>query len=1005
MELRQYHTIAGLCILATSILAFWYMPNIRGSQDINVYNRIGNDVQLFLEDEVDELKSEYPPLATTIFYIVNNNPFHWDFATGWTMLLVMLCIGTTMYSGRIFGPLDVSLVPFSILATVLLLGQEVVFARFDILLALLLYLAWRFHTGGKHLESGMFLVVACCLKLVPILLVPLLWLTMTWKNRLRFFYGSMIGLVIGVIIPMIMLGPAGFLSNIKWLGSYHAGRGIQIESTWSGIHMLYSKLRLQKDPTEFISMSVQNMSFGPEMATAALGLVVMAVLAIAFTTWRKKHSTTEQSERAFLATLLVTIGLSPVFSPQYVVWIMPLLIAWITEHVIRKTVSSNEIVNIGFMTLVFALATQWIYPINYNAFVDQSSIILLFIHTIRNLSIFALAWLLLRPHINFLTTIFYRMKYSAFTRRKAFTFATLSAIAIVSIGLIVGYQRLQPEFSDITYTFPNGETLSGEMPYFPEAGQSPMQASLTITLSAFHPTVLRIKPDDCIEEFTINGIRIPDDTAKFCDYGAGKAIALGEYLSPGVNDVHVVLHDQGGLFGLNITSDRSDLRYLLLDTTLVLLIVIGGSILTWLWVPKPRRPLTLLFFGGAILRFLYYLTTFYTVRGHDTDAHIDYIEYVAAHFSIPPAIDGWEYHQAPLYYFITGALMRVEQFFGRSAQGILLDIQFVSFLFAIGALVAGLWAVWLLFPQIDKQRKAILAGSLIATFPSLVFVTARISNDTLYQTLSFLFVAILIKFWKKGSIRDWYIACIIFALVFLTKVSALVFLPAMAIAFLFKSTISWKKRFLHGGLSALLIIVMAGWLPVIRLTEADNTKSLQLGNNGMHSGLLLENTPENFLTFNPIEILRTPYNNPWSDETRRKFFWEYFFRSAFFGEFGFADPLKPISQIILFGGLLSLIFIAVGIVHDLLKRWKDTLPILTLLFFLILSSFVYRFKFTYSSNQDFRFVVIALLPLAYYAVQGLDGLPKKLHRYGRNILSLLCTAFALFLIQLYFTPT
>ncbi len=70
-----------------------------------------------------------------------------------------------------------------------------------------------------------------------------------------------------------------------------------------------------------------------------------------------------------------------------------------------------------------------------------------------------------------------------------------------------------------------------------------------------------------------------------------------------------------------------------------------------------------------------------------------------------------------------------------------------------------------------------------------------------------------------------------------------------------------------------------------------------------------------------------------------------------------------------------------GIVDDVRKRWRMTIPVLLTMLTMQGASIAYRVLKTCSCNQDFRFVPLIILPWTYYAVRGatsLQGIWRRL---------------------------
>ena len=766
-------------VLCIGTLMFWYRGSIPGSQDVGIYERIGQNV-LDARKSDGTVTSEYPPLASATFAMIEANPLDLPFGIAWPFFLLLLLCGSMAYLAVRIDPREAALFAGGMLATVLLLGQEVLFARYDIIIGILFYLTWRLHARGHHTEAGAFLTIASFFKIVPALLFPLVFFTVPKGKRRLTLLGACIGTVISIGLPLLVMGADGFASNILHLKQYHGSRGIQVESTWSGLQLLWSKLHGIKVDTGFVAMSVQNMSFGGWMVTFASILIFLAVAVLTWRAWQKAPAQSSLFPRFYLAAIALILALSPIFSPQYMVWLMPLLVVWYIERFWLQPVPEAKSYTFLALLLLVGLGTQWVYPHHYGESMDQSTLSVIAILNARNIGLFVLAWLLVNPAFHFRPTpkkLRITLPHSGKKKRRTFLVATLAFL--VGFGIWAGFrQTLSLDIRNVQYSFAEGELRPGVIPLFVPTEDKRMDVQLELHLPRFHVSQVRIKPDDCIESLEINGTPVDDEKMKFCDYDSGRTLSLARYLQPGANTLHFVLRDDGGLGGVNVSLDRADLLVLFSD--LLLLALIGGYAyaIYRIRVRKGKHSLLpLVFAAGTMLRVLYYLVTPYTVRGHDTDAHIDYIQYLVQHFAIPEASTGWEYHQPPLYYAMTAIWYWLGGLLGRAEGLLLIDIQFFSLVCALITLGIGLWIGTLIFDKKDEETQRTIFGLLIATIPSLIFVTARINNDVLYQPLVFGLLAFLIKWWKHGKLSDWYVCCLLFALAFITKISVAAFGP------------------------------------------------------------------------------------------------------------------------------------------------------------------------------------------------------------------------------------
>jgi hypothetical protein len=88
--------------------------------------------------------------------------------------------------------------------------------------------------------------------------------------------------------------------------------------------------------------------------------------------------------------LLLAIGFSPVFSPQYVLWVIPTLLVWGLDMMLRGGIKHPTILWIVALSIAIALLTKWIFPLHYGALLKQKEILHTIVLNVRNLSVFLL---------------------------------------------------------------------------------------------------------------------------------------------------------------------------------------------------------------------------------------------------------------------------------------------------------------------------------------------------------------------------------------------------------------------------------------------------------------------------------------------------------------------------------------------------------------------------------------------------------------------------------------
>lgn len=594
-------------------------------------------------------------------------------------------------------------------------------------------------------------------------------------------------------------------------------------------------------------------------------------------------------------------------------------------------------------------------------------------------------------------------RFITFVPARRFLIPTFLYGAIIAV--CVGAWILStPTFGRVQYTIDGGPTKDGKLPLaFLSAGEH-IVVNVPITLSPLSITSIHIRPDNCLEELQIDDATVHIPEIPFCDHIRGKTVDLGRVLTPGTHAVRLLIRDHGGMGGVHLAlSQFHPILILILILGITSTLLYGMTIIRTLTVAPTTRAMGYVFLLGISLRLVYFLATPYTIRGHDAESHIEYVRYVLEHWSLPDPTQGWEFYQPPLYYFLGAGWVKAMDLIGLPiTQPIAL--QSLSFLLSITTFVMGFWIARLLFPAPVHHRLRLLFIAVLAVFPSLIYLTARINNDTLLLTLSILWFALLLRWWLQKRWWDWYLLCVTLALGILTKGNAFLLLLPSLVSLVCMKQLSILKRCERTAASLFLILILTSWFHLPNLL-AQRRIDLFLVRNlvTLHSGLRVKNEPAHLLTFNPIQVLRHPYNNPWDDAERRQFLWEYFFRSAFFGEFQFASALRDLSIIILLLALSLLPLPVIALWKNRL-RLRGHLPLWSTCMTVILGAAGGRLLSPYATTQDFRYSTLLVLPFTALVISSIDLLPRFFRWIGESLLVLFIVANIVFIGSLWFFP-
>jgi uncharacterized membrane protein len=280
----------------------------------------------------------------------------------------------------------------------LLAVGPLVITRFDFIPAVLTLLSIFFFVKRHSKMAWAFLAAATLTKIYPLVIAPVFFLIQFNHKQKKELLGGLASFLITsavITVPCILLSPGGFWDSF----SYHTQRPLQIESTYASIIELLSAFKL-------FTIDITN-SFGstnvtghvPDMlAKISFGVMVLSLLAIYWSIYRslKKGQINGQNwsvganETTFtikycLMAVLVFILTCKVFSPQYIIWLLP-LIPLITQK--SKNVIWLLFVMVGIMTF-------FIFPQYYDG-LRGGSLITIATLVIRNMALVGILLLLIR---------------------------------------------------------------------------------------------------------------------------------------------------------------------------------------------------------------------------------------------------------------------------------------------------------------------------------------------------------------------------------------------------------------------------------------------------------------------------------------------------------------------------------------------------------------------------------------------------------------------------------
>jgi hypothetical protein len=398
--------------------------------------------------------------------------------------------------------------------------------------------------------------------------------------------------------------------------------------------------------------------------------------------------------------------------------------------------------------------------------------------------------------------------------------------------------------------------------------------------------------------------------------------------------------------------------------------------------PEPTRLLLAILFAGAAVRVLYFEKFGIMLFQHDWHGHIEFIKYMAQNWTLPLPSKGLEYPQQPLYYLLTGGIYALLTYFGLDDGEALYAVGYFSLLCSMFFLYYAYRFMTLVTQSTWVRSVAIVFFSLT---PSLVYLGARINNDSLVMALGAFSLYYMIKSYQSGFEKSFYTALTGVSLLFMTKISAA---PMEVLLFILlilayyrkkrhEATQVKKKLYWFGvvGLFLLGFTLLRVYAPVENAFHMVNSARFPNQTIGaLDWGY--------FSTFHLKELLTAGQSYIFGEDAIRFSFLTYQYGTMFFGEFDYtyflekSPYLKMAMQAVLLFGILFVL----GFIAYLLRLHRE--PLLhQLLFATFLLNFLLVLKFIFSfpsvCNTDFRYFVGSFVLIGFIFAKGLEPIGTK----------------------------
>jgi hypothetical protein len=296
--------------------------------DTPVYERYGSAIDSG-QVPYRDFSLEYPPGALPVFALPALGDAHGDafrrrFELQMAFLgeVLVICVAVALVALGAGRRWLLAALGFVALAAVAL--GPVVLSRFDLWPAALTAAALAALLSGRIRLGHVALGAAVAAKLYPAVLVPIT-IAYVWKREGRrealVCGGLLLAVLAAIFVPFVVLAPHGVWESF-W---NQASRPLQIESLGAalllaGHHVFGYGLTMDS------SHGSQNLAGrGPDAFAVALSVLQLAALIATWILFARGPATRERLLLASAAALVAFVALGKVLSPQFLIWLIPVV--------------------------------------------------------------------------------------------------------------------------------------------------------------------------------------------------------------------------------------------------------------------------------------------------------------------------------------------------------------------------------------------------------------------------------------------------------------------------------------------------------------------------------------------------------------------------------------------------------------------------------------------------------------------------------------------------------
>ncbi len=333
---------------------------------------------------------EYPPVALAFFLLprlLASTPE--AYATVFQLQTLLWNLFGLLLLLSVCTRLRISPWRLAIVYTVALLSIGPIIAiRYDIFPAVMVLAALYGFLSYRPRFCWVLLALATLTKVYPVVLLPMFLVGDYVRHnyaRMRSALCTYSLVMLAVAVPLLVVTEGQVLEAL----TYHAGRGLHIESTYASLLIVAHHLGLVSIASEF---SFGSWNLTGEMPDVFANLSVLCMVGVVVALYwlmlrrsrgRSMHGGDSVAwSVALLSAIIVT---SKVFSPEYLIWLYPLI----------PLVSGKRRHLVWTLFIAVGMLTYYIYPLNYWDLVRLSPVVAAVL-LLRNAMLILFAFMVVR---------------------------------------------------------------------------------------------------------------------------------------------------------------------------------------------------------------------------------------------------------------------------------------------------------------------------------------------------------------------------------------------------------------------------------------------------------------------------------------------------------------------------------------------------------------------------------------------------------------------------------